>query len=394
MDPFNFWLSESGVSRGAIGGLTLIVLTYSLKAIWTPFIDRLKLPVLSETIGARKSWLLISQITVALTLLGLATCDPKQSISILVVLAVAVAFSSATQDICVDAMRIELLTEKQLGQGAAMYQGGWRLAFLCTQVITFLIASRFDWSTAYSVAAMTVAVIAVITILLVPEPLEVERGHISILNQPKIWFQTSYLNPFMDIATRYNNRIYLILLLVMSYRFSDYILGPMAMPFYRETGFTKDQIAVITNAFGISVSLAGAFLGGLLVYRYSTMVALSLGALLVALTNLTFAALALIGNDILALTVVIICDNLAQGVATAALIAYLSSLTTEKFTATQYALLFLLATLPARFIGSSSGFVVDAVGYFNFFVYAAVMGIPAICISQYFWRKEKNSVLH
>jgi PAT family beta-lactamase induction signal transducer AmpG len=214
-------------------------------------------------------------------------------------------------------MRIELLTEKQLGQGAAMYQGGWRLAFLCTQVITFLIASRFDWSTAYSVAAITMAVVAIITILLVPEPLEVERGHISILNKPKTWFQTSYLDPFMDIATRYTNRIFLILLLVMSYRFSDFILGPMAMPFYRETGFTKDQIALITNAFGISVSLAGAFIGGLLVYRYSTIVALSIGASLVALTNLTFAALALVGNEISALTLVIICDNLAQGIATA-----------------------------------------------------------------------------
>jgi len=237
------------------------------------------------------------------------------------------------------------------------------------------------------------AVIAVITMLLVPEPLEVERDHISILNNPKSWFQTSYLTPFMDIANRYTDRIFLILLLVMSYRFSDFILGPMAMPFYQEVGFSKDQIALITNAFGISVSLAGAFIGGLLVYRYSTIVALSIGAILVALTNLTFAALALIGNDISALTLVIICDNLAQGVATAALIAYLSSLTTEKFTATQYALLFLLATLPARFIASSSGFVVDAVGYFNFFVYAAAMGIPAIFVSLYFWKQEKSSIL-
>ena len=393
MDPFNFWLSESGVSRSAIGLMSLIVLTYSLKAVWTPFIDRLKIPVLSNNLGTRKSWLLLSQISVTLTLLGLATCDPNQSILILIALALAVAFSSATQDVCVDAMRIELLTEKQLGQGAAMYQGGWRLAFLCTQVITFLIASRFDWSTAYGVAAMTMAVIAVITMLLVPEPLEVERDHISILNNPKSWFQTSYLTPFMDIANRYTDRIFLILLLVMSYRFSDFILGPMAMPFYQEVGFSKNQIALITNAFGISVSLAGAFIGGLLVYRYSTIVALSIGAILVALTNLTFATLALIGNDISALTLVIICDNLAQGVATAALIAYLSSLTTEKFTATQYALLFLLATLPARFIASSSGFVVDAVGYFNFFVYAAAMGIPAIFVSLYFWKQEKSSIL-
>ena len=132
-----------------------------------------------------------------------------------------------------------------------MYQGGWRLAFLCTQVITFLIASRFDWSTAYSVAAITMAIVAVITILVVPAPLGVERGHISILNKPKAWFKTAYLTPFMDLANRYTNRIYLILLLVMSYRFSDFILGPMAMPFYRETGFTKDQIAVITNALSL-----------------------------------------------------------------------------------------------------------------------------------------------
>jgi PAT family beta-lactamase induction signal transducer AmpG len=288
-------------------------------------------------------------------------------------------------------MRIELLNEKQLGQGAAMYQGGWRLAFLCTQVLTFLIASRFDWSVAYTVAAITMAIVAGITVLLVPEPPEMERDHVSLLNNPRVWFQTSYVNPFLDIAKRYKSHIYLILLLVMSYRFSDLILGPMAMPFYIETGFSKEEIAMITNAFGISVSLAGAFIGGLLVYRYSTIVALTLGAVLVALTNLTFAALDIIGNNTLALTLVIICDNLAQGVATAALIAYLSSLTIEKFTATQYALLFLLATLPARFIGSSSGLVVDAVGYFNFFIYAALMGIPAILISVYFLKEEKAS---
>lgn len=391
IDPLSFWLSESGVSRSAIGLMSLIILTYSLKAIWAPFIDRLKLPVLFELFGARKSWLVLSQIAVAAALIGLAGCDPKQSVVVLLTLSLAVAFSSATQDICVDAMRIELLNEEQLGQGAAVYQGGWRLAFLLTQVVTFLIASRFDWSAAYTIAAVTMLVIAGFTILLVPEPSEIKREHISLLANPKIWLETSYVDPFLDIAKRYQNRIYLILLLVMSYRFSDLILGPMAMPFYQETGFSKEEIAIVTNAFGISVSLAGAFIGGLLVYRYSAMTALLLGSVMVALTNLTFALLAIVGNNISALTLVIICDNLAQGLATAALVAYLSSLTTEKFTATQYALLFLLATLPARFLGSSSGFVVDAIGYFNFFIYAALMGLPAIALCMCLWREKKIS---
>ena len=175
----------------------------------------------------------------------------------------------------------------------------------------------------------------------------------------------------------------LTVLLVICYRFSDIILGPMAMPFYRETGFTKEEVAIITNAFGVLVTVAGVFFGGLVVYKFGIMKTLFIGALMVCLTNLGFALLDSIGRDLRVLTVVISLDNFSQGIAGTALIAYLSSLTNHNFTATQYSLLFLLATVPAKLLAGASGIIVDAYGFFNFFIYAALMGTPSIVISYY-----------
>lgn len=383
IDPLNFWLSESGISRTAIGLLSWITLTYSFKAIWSPFIDKFQIPILTKLLGQRKSWLVLSQCIVALALLGMAFSNPVESIYTLVSFALLVGFASATQDICIDAMRIELVSEKELGEASAMYQGGWRLAFLLTQVGAFLIASFYSWSMAYAIAAIIVVAVILFSIIKVPEPEREVRNHISIFNSPSEWFTDSYLAPFKDFFERWKGQFLLTVLLVISYRFSDIILGPMAMPFYQETGFTKEEVALITNAFGILVTVFGIFFGGLMVYRFGIIKTLFAGAVMVCVTNLTFSALDTIGHDLNALTVVIAMDNFSQGLAGTALIAYLSSLTNHNFTATQYALLFLLATVPAKLLAGASGIIVDEFGFFNFFIYAAFMGIPAILLSFY-----------
>ena len=381
IDPLNFWLSEEEISRSSIGLLSLITLTYPMKVAWSPFIDRLKIPLLSSSIGQRKSWLFLTQLVVSIALIGMAITDPKSSLSILVVFALLVAFFSATQDICIDAMRIELVEEKELGEATAMYQAGWRLAFLVSQVATFFIASLFDWSSAYFCSAVLMLLILITCFLKVPEPEREEDPYIALTSKPLAWVFSSYVKPFLEIFNRLRDRIFLILLLVITYRFSDLLLGPMAMPFYRETGFTKEEVAIITNAFGIIVTMTGAFLGGLLIYRYNIMKTVLVGALLVAITNLFFAGLDVIGHNIAFLTLTISVDNLSQGLAGTALIAYLSSLTNQNFTATQYALLFSLAVIPGKLLASSSGFIVDYFGYFNFFIFASLMGIPAIYLA-------------
>ena len=381
IDPLNFWLSEEEISRSSIGLLSLITLTYPMKVAWSPFIDRLKIPFLSSSIGQRKSWLFLTQLVVSIALIGMAITDPKSSLSILVVFALLVAFFSATQDICIDAMRIELVEEKELGEATAMYQAGWRLAFLVSQVATFFIASLFDWSSAYFCSAVLMLLILITCFLKVPEPEREEDPYIALTSKPLAWVFSSYVKPFLEIFNRLRDRIFLILLLVITYRFSDLLLGPMAMPFYRETGFTKEEVAIITNAFGIIVTMTGAFLGGLLIYRYNIMKTVLVGALLVAITNLFFAGLDVIGHNIAFLTLTISVDNLSQGLAGTALIAYLSSLTNQNFTATQYALLFSLAVIPGKLLASSSGFIVDSFGYFNFFIFASFMGIPAIYLA-------------
>ena len=393
VDPWNFWLSESGINRATIGLLSWITLTYSFKAIWSPFIDRFRLPVLSNLLGQRRSWLVSSQFLVAFALLGMAFSDPNESFGILVIFALTVSFSSATQDICVDAMRIELVSEQELGEATAMYQGGWRIAFLISQVATFFIASLFDWSAAYIAAAFLMIIIIFLSVTKVPEPTRVLRDYISIVNEPVLWFKESYLEPFWDLSKRLKGQLFFIILLVVTYRFSDIVLGPMAMPFYNETGFTKEEVAIITNAFGIMVTLLGAFAGGLFIYRFNIIKTLLAGAILVCLTNLAFAVLDTIGRDLMALTVTIALDNFSQGLAGTALIAYLSSLTNQNFTATQYALLFLLATVPAKFLAGGSGFIVDLVGYFNFFIYAACMGLPAILLSLYFNKRANQHIV-
>ena len=352
-----------------------------MKVAWSPFIDRLKIPLLSSSIGQRKSWLFLTQLVVSIALIGMAITDPKSSLSILVVFALLVAFFSATQDICIDAMRIELVEEKELGEATAMYQAGWRLAFLVSQVATFFIASLFDWSSAYFCSAVLMLLILITCFLKVPEPEREEDPYIALTSKPLAWVFSSYVKPFLEIFNRLRDRIFLILLLVITYRFSDLLLGPMAMPFYRETGFTKEEVAIITNAFGIIVTMTGAFLGGLLIYRYNIMKTVLVGALLVAITNLFFAGLDVIGHNIAFLTLTISVDNLSQGLAGTALIAYLSSLTNQNFTATQYALLFSLAVIPGKLLASSSGFIVDYFGYFNFFIFASLMGIPAIYLA-------------
>ena len=388
IDPLSYWLREADISRSTIGLLSWITLMFTFKALWSPFVDRIKLPFLS-LLGQRKSWLVLSQSLVVISIFGMSFSDPTNSLMVLVAFALSVSFFAATQDICIDAMRVELVLDHEQGEAASMYQGGWRVAFLVSQVFTFFIASYYDWSAAYFSIGILMGMLVLFSIFVIPEPKRPDSDLPGIESNPLKSFKNLYLSPLKDLFERYfDNNILLVFLLIIFYRFSDIVLGPMAMPFYVDTGFSKEEVAIVTNAFGIAMTMAGVFVGGLLIYRYNLMAVVFLGALLVMLTNVAFAWLDTIGHNVSALTVTITLDNFSQGVASTALIALLSGLTNRSFTATQYAALFLLATFPATIIKGFSGFFVDSFGYFNFFLYAAALGIPAAVISYVLLKKK------
>ena len=388
IDPLSYWLREADISRSTIGLLSWITLMFTFKALWSPFVDRLKLPFLS-LLGQRKSWLVLSQSLVVISIFGMSFSDPTNSLMVLVAFALSVSFFAATQDICIDAMRVELVLDHEQGEAASMYQGGWRIAFLVSQVVTFFIASYYDWSAAYFSIGILMGMLVLFSIFVIPEPKRPDSDLPGIESNPLKSFKNLYLSPLKDLFERYfDNNILLVFLLIIFYRFSDIVLGPMAMPFYVDTGFSKEEVAIVTNAFGIAMTMAGVFVGGLLIYRYNLMAVVFLGALLVMLTNVAFAWLDTIGHNVSALTVTITLDNFSQGVASTALIALLSGLTNRSFTATQYAALFLLATFPATIIKGFSGFFVDSFGYFNFFLYAAALGLPAAVISFVLLKKK------
>ena len=388
IDPLSYWLREADISRSTIGLLSWITLMFTFKALWSPFVDRIKLPFLS-LLGQRKSWLVLSQSLVVISIFGMSFSDPTNSLMVLVAFALSVSFFAATQDICIDAMRVELVLDHEQGEAASMYQGGWRVAFLVSQVFTFFIASYYDWSAAYFSIGILMGMLVLFSIFVIPEPKRPDSDLPGIESNPLKSFKNLYLSPLKDLFERYfDNNILLVFLLIIFYRFSDIVLGPMAMPFYVDTGFSKEEVAIVTNAFGIAMTMAGVFVGGLLIYRYNLMAVVFLGALLVMLTNVAFAWLDTIGHNVSALTVTITLDNFSQGVASTALIALLSGLTNRSFTATQYAALFLLATFPATIIKGFSGFFVDSFGYFNFFLYAAALGLPAAVISFVLLKKK------
>lgn len=404
------WLREAEVTRTTIGFFSWVGITYSVKVFWAPVIDRLPLPLLTRALGKRRSWMLVAQCGIAAGLLVMAGLNPQTELTAFAVAAVCVAFSSATQDISIDAFRIESGSRDVQGAMSATYIFGYRVALLVAGAGALYIAEFFTWQTAYnSMAALML--VGIVTVLLVPEPehripgqtgeLEARVEQFLIRNahlaawQRRLgaWFIDAVVCPFVDFFSRNGWLALWILLLIGLYRISDITMGVMANPFYLDLGFSKAEIASVSKIFGFVMSIVGSFFGGLLVMRYGIMGPLLAGAGLVAGTNLLFALLAGMGPNLEMLAVVISADNLSGGIANAVFIAYLSSLTNTAYTATQYALFSSLMTLPGKFIGGYSGMIVDGFGYSSFFVYAACMGIPAILLVMFLWRQVRDNPL-
>jgi len=389
------WLTEEGVSRSAIGLFAWVGMTYSVKVIWAPIVDRAAIPFFGRVLGQRRSWILFGQMLVVFGLIAISIFGVS-NLPLLALFSVIVAFGSSTQDIAIDAYRIEAIEEEYQGAMSASYILGYRIALLIAGAGAFYVASFTAWSNVYLVMAVLMCV-GFGAVMLAKEPLLSRQGLIretdSALNTQKFTFLNAVVNPFKDFFVRNGSFALLIILLIGVYRLSDIVMGIMANPFYLDMGYSKIEIANITKLFGFFMTIFGAFVGGLLVIKWGVGRCLLIGAVAVATTNLFFAQLALLANpDLNWLAVTVSLDNLSGGFATTAFIAYLSGLTNKAYTATQYALFSSLMTLPGKFMSGFSGFVVDSYGYFTFFLSAAALGLPAILLIWFYFKNQKNTI--
>jgi len=406
LGTLSFWLSEAGIARATIGHLSWVGLAYGFKFLWSPLVDRLPLPFLTVRLGKRRAWLLLSQVCIALALLGMANTDPVLNLTHTVFFALAVAFASATQDIALDAYRIEAVEIEKQGAMAATYQAGYRIAMITAGAGALWIAAAFDpseatydfrpWQVAYTVMA-ALMVIGILTTLTIREPEKkvppdtAEReaharekfaaaGLSGRLLNATAWFYSAVVSPFIDFIQHYKWQALLILALISVYRISDVVMGVMSNPFYQEMGFTKDEVATVSKVYGVIMTILGAGLGGLLVMRIGVMRTLFLGAVLSAATNLLFVWLAGRGHDVGALVFTVSADNLSAGIASSAFVAYLSGLVNQAYSATQYALFTSVMLLLPKFIAGFSGEFVDAWGWANFFTATAAIGVPVLLL--------------
>ena len=393
LGTLSFRLREAGIDRSTIGYLSWVGLAYAFKWMWAPLVDRLPIPYLTRQLGRRRSWLLLAQAMVIVGLVGMAISDPRQTLGPVVWCALLVAVGSATQDIALDAFRIESAEPTQQAALAASYQTGYRLAMIWAGAGVLWVAAwvqgdnsagyvQAAWQAAYLVMAASMAV-GLFTVLISKEPAQAE---LPPARNAKEWLQGALVEPFADFLKRYRWQAVLILSLIAVYRISEVVMGIMANPFYVDMGYTKAEVASVTKVYGVLMTLLGAFVGGVMALRWGVMRILMLGAIMSALSNLLFAWLSGHGHDVQALILVVSADNLASGIASAAFIAYLSSLTNIQYSATQYALLSSMMLLLPKFIAGFSGDFVNAYGYANFFNATALLGMPVLVLVALAWR--------
>lgn len=389
------WLEEADIQRSTISTFAWLGFAYSLKFIWAPLVDSLKVPLLTRLLGRRRGWMLLAQLSVAAALLLLAGIDPAHNIQAFAIVAFAVAFSSATQDIVIDAYRIECAEDRMQGVLAAAYQYGYRIAMLISVAGALYLAEFAPWSVTYTIMAGCMAV-GILTTLFCKEPETTERLFVytgdSAVDKVASWFTHAVADPFADFIKRFGKFAIVLLLFISLYRISDYVLGILANPFYLDIGFSKSEIATIAKVYGVWVTIIGVGVGGWAVVRFGVARCLVIATALIASTNLFFAAMTQVGPELWMLAVTISADNIAQGFSGTVLIAYLSSLTSTSFTATQYALLSSIMSLVPKFTAGFSGEVQEAIGWLGFFLYASAIGIPAILLAVYVASKHDRLV--
>lgn len=373
----SIWLREDGVSLTDIGFFALVGLSYNLKFLWAPVIDRLPVPLLTRLLGRRRSWALAIQAALALAILGLGTSDPLHDRLWVAALAVIVAFLSASQDIVIDAYRVELLAAPEQGAGAAATQIGWRIGLITSAAGALYLAAAFGWFAAYAMMAACVG-IGFAAVLMTREP--------ALVVPPRAdWFRASAIEPFADFMRR---RDWLpILVFVVLYKVGEAVAASLASPFYITIGFDKVEIASVVKVLGVAASMTGVFFGGLMVARTGILRALLIGGTLQMLSTLMYIVQLHAGHDINMLGLTVAVENLTGGAASAAFVAYLSRQCSPAFTATQYALLSALAIVPRNLVAAWAGWLADQVGWEHFFLLATLACLPSLALLTWLMRR-------
>ena len=385
----SFRLAEIGVSRTAIGLFALVGVPYSVKFLWSPLIDRLPIPLFTSYLGRRRGWALAIQPLLALAILALGLADPRSAPGLTALFALAVAFLSASQDIVIDAYRIELLQPEEQGAGAAATQWGYRFGMLAASAGALYAASFGGWRFSYGLMA-SLMLVGMVTVWLTPEPGGVspaeELPGATAAARVTAWLRRAVLAPFSDMLTR--EGAMLILLFVILYKFGDALAATMSNPLYVSLGFTKVELANIGKVYGFAASLAGLALGGVVVLRLGVMRALLVCGILQMLSNLMYALQVWAGHNLLALALTIGVENLTGGMGSAAFVAYLSGLCTIAFTATQYALLSSLAAVGRTTLSASGGALADMLGWSPFFLLSTAACLPGLVLLLWLMRRE------
>jgi MFS transporter, PAT family, beta-lactamase induction signal transducer AmpG len=371
------WLATAGVSRAAIGAFALVGTPYAFKFLWAPLIDRLPPPL---PLGRRRGWGVTIQLALIAAMLALGWCDPRSDLAVMGGLALLVAFLSASQDIVIDAWRVEILTLEQQGPGAGMIQTGYRIAMLVSGAGSLLIAARAGWFAAYATMAALLG-IGMLVFLLGPEPpapKAVDRSPRSRAEALREWFDTAMVEPFSDFARR--PEWIAIAVFVVGYKLGEAMAGVMAMPLYISLGFSLDEIAAISKLVGFFATVIGALVGGLVAARLGIVRSLILCGALQSAGNLFYVLQAIGGHRLDYLALCVAAENLTGAMAGAALVAYLSSLCSPAYTATQYALLSSLAAVGRTLVASSGGVLAERLGWVLFFLLTTVATLPALAL--------------
>ncbi len=375
-------LAEAGIDKKAVTAFSLGILIYSFKPIWAPAVDKVRLPVLAPLLGQRRAWLLVAAVMVMASVAWLGSTDPKAALGTTVAAALAVAFSGATYDIVIDAVRIESLSPRQLGVGSGMAQYGWRIGSAGAGALVLFVATRAGWSVGY-LSATLFALPALVAGLVVGEP---ARPVAVVWRRGRGPVRDAVIGPLADFARR--DGAFVVLIFILIHKMGDTIANLSFRLLFHDLGFTKDEVATYDVGFGLVAYLVGLFVGGIVYTRIGMKRAVLLGLVLIALSNLSFSVLAAYGHSNLGLAAAIGFENFSASVGDVAIVAYLSALCNLRFTATQFALLSALRAILGRFVtGTSTGALIERVGYVDFYLLTAAITLPGIALYLYMLRR-------
>jgi len=390
-NTLGYWMRDEGTTLTAIGFLSWVGLAYSLKFLWAPFVDRLDAPVFGR-LGRRRGWMVVAQLLVAIGLITIATTGLKAGLATLGILALLVAFSSSTQDIVVDAWRIEAARDSdELGLLSAAYQLGYRLAVLVTEAAILIAANHWGWRISYAAMGALMA-IGLSGSLVATEPLRARKVFESKAETAPLWsargFFDAVIGPFTEFFRVYGWLALLMLAMISFYQLPEFVMGPMVNPFYHDLGLSKDAVGTVRASIGLVATLLGIAAGGFSALRFGYVRTLIAGVVMKILVIANFATLAYAGPDLRVFGAVIAADNFGIGFAGVALVTYMSSLTSLGYTATQYALLSSAYTYVGKFAKGFSGVAVEHLtagrtlleAYGLFFIGAGVLGVPALIL--------------